>query len=377
MGKLMLIDGHSILHRAYYGVPDLTNAEGLHTNAVFGFLNIMFRLLDEEKPDYLAIAFDLGEPTFRHQMYKEYKANRNPMPPELFEQVDLIKKVLASMEIPILTMAGFEADDILGTVAKQTQEKGEDVVVISGDRDLLQLADKKIKIRIPKTSKGVTEVFNYYPEDVKQEYGVTPEEFIEVKALMGDSSDNIPGVPSIGQKTATAIIAAYHSIENAYAHLEEIKPPRAKKALGEHYDTAQFCRKLVTICTSCGISFSLQEAKLGNLYTQEAFQIIKDLDFKSFLSRFAAEASENIRLEEHFTVTDKKKTAESWVKRASALAADKEGRSFIGMQIFAAQKKVEEEQISFSFGDGNELGLGQKDEEETRGLSITGLAISL
>ena len=377
MGKLMLIDGHSILHRAYYGVPDLTNAEGLHTNAVFGFLNIMFRLLDEEKPDYLAIAFDLGEPTFRHQMYKEYKANRNPMPPELFEQVDLIKKVLASMEIPILTMAGFEADDILGTVAKQTQEKGEDVVVISGDRDLLQLADKKIKIRIPKTSKGVTEVFNYYPEDVKQEYGVTPEEFIEVKALMGDSSDNIPGVPSIGQKTATAIIAAYHSIENAYAHLEEIKPPRAKKALGEHYDTAQFCRKLVTICTSCGISFSLQEAKLGNLYTQEAFQIIKDLDFKSFLSRFAAEASENIRLEEHFTVTDKKKIAESWVKRASALAADKEGRFFIGMQIFAAQKKVEEEQISFSFGDGNELGLGQKDEEETRGLSITGLAISL
>lgn len=305
MGKLMLIDGHSILHRAYYGVPDLTNAEGLHTNAVFGFLNIMFRLLDEEKPDYLAIAFDLGEPTFRHQMYKEYKANRNPMPPELFEQVDLIKKVLASMEIPILTMAGFEADDILGTVAKQTQEKGEDVVVISGDRDLLQLADKKIKIRIPKTSKGVTEIFNYYPEDVKQEYGVTPEEFIEVKALMGDSSDNIPGVPSIGQKTATAIIAAYHSIENAYAHLEEIKPPRAKKALGEHYDTAQFCRKLVTICTSCGINFSLQEAKLGNLYTQEAFQIIKDLDFKSFLSRFAAEASENIRLEEHFTVTDK------------------------------------------------------------------------
>lgn len=140
MGKLMLIDGHSILHRAYYGVPDLTNAEGLHTNAVFGFLNIMFRLLDEEKPDYLAIAFDLGEPTFRHQMYKEYKANRNPMPPELFEQVDLIKKVLASMEIPILTMAGFEADDILGTVAKQTQEKGEDVVVISGDRDLLQLS---------------------------------------------------------------------------------------------------------------------------------------------------------------------------------------------------------------------------------------------
>lgn len=377
MGKLMLIDGHSILHRAYYGVPDLTNAEGLHTNAVFGFLNIMFRLLDEEKPDYLAVAFDLGEPTFRHQMYKEYKANRNPMPPELFEQVDLIKKVLSSMAIPILTMVGFEADDILGTVAKETQEKGEEVVVISGDRDLLQLADKKIKIRIPKTSKGVTEVYDYYPEDVKKEYGVTPEEFIEVKALMGDSSDNIPGVPSIGQKTATAIIAAYQSIDNAYQHLEEIKPPRAKKALGENYDMAQFCKKLVTICTNCGIPFSLKDAELGNLYTPEAFQMMKDLDFKSFFSRFQGNLANKVKLEEHFLVTDKQKQAEEWVKRAVRRSTQKEGQVFVGIQLFAAEKKVEEEQISFRFDAAGELGLDQAEEELTPRVELTGMALSL
>ncbi len=376
MGKLMLIDGHSILHRAYYGVPDLTNAEGLHTNAVFGFLNIMFRLLDEEKPDYLAVAFDLGEPTFRHQMYKEYKANRNPMPPELFEQVDLIKHVLSSMNIPILTMVGFEADDILGTVAKETQKKGEEVVVISGDRDLLQLADKKIKIRIPKTSKGVTEIYDYYPEDVKREYGVTPEEFIEVKALMGDSSDNIPGVPSIGQKTATAIIAAYQSIENAYAHLEEIKPPRAKKALGEHYDTAQFCRKLVTISTDCGISFSLQEAQLDNLYTPEAFQMLKSLDFKSFLNRFQTEQGK-AGLEEHFAATDNDKKAKECVRRALNQAARTEGGSRIGLQLFAAEKKEEEEQLSFLIDAGGQLGLGNGGTEERKGLSVVALAISM
>ncbi len=245
--KLVLIDGHSILNRAFYGVPELTNSEGLHTNAVYGFLNIMFKILEEEQADHLAVAFDLKEPTFRHQMYEEYKGTRKPMPEELHEQVALMKEVLGAMGVPILTMAGFEADDILGTVAKRSQAKGVEVVVVSGDRDLLQLADEHIKIRIPKTSRGGTEINDYYPEDVKNEYQVTPTEFIDVKALMGDSSDNIPGVPSIGEKTAATIIEAYGSIENAYAHIEEIKPPRAKKALEEHYDLAQMSKELAAI----------------------------------------------------------------------------------------------------------------------------------
>ena len=226
--KLVLIDGHSILNRAFYGVPQLTNSEGLHTNAVFGFLNIMFKILEEEEADHLAVAFDLPEPTFRHKMYEGYKGTRKPMPQELAEQGPLMKDVLISMGIPIMTLAGYEADDILGTLAKKNAAAGADVSIVSGDRDLLQLADTHIKIRIPRTSKGTTSVKDYYPEDVKAEYQVTPREFIDVKALMGDQSDNIPGVPSIGEKTATSLIAAYGSIENAYAHLSEIKPPRAE-----------------------------------------------------------------------------------------------------------------------------------------------------
>ena len=224
--KLVLIDGHSILNRAFYGVPDLTNAEGLHTNAVYGFLNIMFKILEEENADHLAVAFDLSAPTFRHKMYDAYKGTRKPMPEELREQVPLMKEALQTMNIPILTMEGYEADDILGTVAKRCQAEGIEVSV-SGDRDLLQLADTHIKIRIPKTSKGSTQIYDYYPEDVKEQYQVTPTEFIDVKALMGDTSDNIPGVPSIGEKTATNLIVSYGSIENAYAHDQASKSPES------------------------------------------------------------------------------------------------------------------------------------------------------
>ena len=300
MGKLVLIDGHSILNRAFYGVPELTNSEGLHTNAVYGFLNIMFKILEEEKADHLAVAFDLKEPTFRHKMYADYKGTRKPMPEELREQVPLMKEVLTAMGVPILTMAGYEADDILGTVAKRCQAEGEEVSVVSGDRDLLQLADAHIKIRIPKTSRGTTEIHDYYPEDVKREYQVTPIEFIDVKALMGDTSDNIPGVPSIGEKTATNLIVAYGSIENAYAHLEEVKPPRAKKALEEHFDMAVMSKKLAEICITCPIAFDYEDAKLENLYTPQAYQYMKRLEFKSILARFDVQEMEGNSVEEHF-----------------------------------------------------------------------------
>lgn len=300
MNKLVLIDGHSILNRAFYGVPELTNSQGLHTNAVYGFLNIMFKILEEEEADHLAVAFDLKEPTFRHRMYTAYKGTRKPMPQELHEQVPLMKDILKAMEIPILTKAGYEADDILGTVAKRCAREGIEVSVVSGDRDLLQLADTKIKIRIPKTTRGGTEVTDYYPEDVKREYMVTPTEFIDVKALMGDASDNIPGVPSIGEKTATSLIAAYGSIERAYEHLSEIKPPRAQKALAEHYDLAKLSKKLAEICIDCDIDFSYEDAKIHNLYTQEAYQYMKQLEFKSLLSRFQFEEAAAPPVEAHF-----------------------------------------------------------------------------
>ena len=212
------------MNRAFFGVPDLTNSEGLHTNAVYGFLNILFKILDEEKPQYLAVAFDRSEPTFRHQMYEAYKGTRKPMAEELRQQVPVMKEVLAAMGVVTVEQPGLEADDILGTLSVRAEGAGMEVSIISGDRDLLQLATEKVKIRIPKTKRTGTEIEDYYAADVLERYQVTPKEFIDVKALMGDSSDNIPGVPGIGEKGATNIIAAYRSIENAYAHLEEIKP---------------------------------------------------------------------------------------------------------------------------------------------------------
>jgi 5'-3' exonuclease len=232
--KLLLVDGHSILNRAFYGMPDLTNAKGLHTGAVYGFLNILFSQLDELKPDYLTVAFDVHAPTFRHEKYADYKGTRKSMPEELREQVPLMKKMLSAMGIEIREQAGLEADDILGTLAKKAEAQGMEVVLLSGDRDLLQIATDHICIRIPKTRQGQTVIENYYAKDVLETYKVTPTAFIDVKALMGDSSDNVPGVPKVGEKTATQLIVDYGSVDGVYSHLEEIKKPALKKNLSEN-----------------------------------------------------------------------------------------------------------------------------------------------
>lgn len=304
--KIVLIDGHSILNRAFYGVPDLTNSEGLHTNAIYGFLNIMFKILDEEKPEYLTVTFDVHAPTFRHEMYAEYKGTRKPMAEELRQQVPVIKEVLQAMNIEIIEKAGLEADDLLGTISRTCEEQGMDVAIISGDRDTLQLATEHVKIRIPKTKQGRTEVEDYYAADVKAAYGVTPTEFIDVKALMGDASDNIPGVPGVGEKTATKIIQEYGSIENAYAHAPEVKPPRASKNLQEFWEQACMSKTLATINTHAEIAFDLEKARYGNPYTKEAHDYFQKLQFKNLLSRFDVETTAN-DVERYFKeVTDRK-----------------------------------------------------------------------
>ena len=286
MNKIVLIDGHSILNRAFYGVPPLTNSEGLHTNAVYGFVNIMLKILDSEKPQGLAVAFDLSAPTFRHREYADYKGTRKPMPEELREQVPVIKELLAAMEIPIITMEGYEADDIIGTVAKRYQQDGYEVSIVSGDRDLLQLADAHIKILLPKTSKGETTVYTYYPDDVMAQYGVTPAGIIEMKALMGDTSDNIPGLDGVGEKTATAIIAQYGTIENAHEHAAEVKPPRASRQLLENYDRAQLSKWLATIKTDVPIEVKPEDIAVGRLFTPQAYTLARRLNFKSLMKRF-------------------------------------------------------------------------------------------
>lgn len=302
--KIVLIDGHSILNRAFYGVPNLTNAEGLHTNAVYGFLNIMFRILDEEQPRYLAVAFDLHVPTFRHKMYAEYKGTRHAMPEELREQVPVIKEVLKAMHIPTVSQEGYEADDVLGTIAARSESQGLEVTIVSGDRDLLQLATDMTKIRIPKTRSGKTVIEDYHTQDVISAYQVEPKQIIELKALMGDSSDNIPGLPGVGEKTATKIIVAYGNIENAYEHRAEIKPAKAQKAFEEHFDLAQLSKTLATINTDSPVEFALKDAEVEDFYTPEAYEWCKRLEFRNLLSRFS-EDNRRVEVTDTFeTVTD-------------------------------------------------------------------------
>lgn len=288
--KIVLIDGHSILNRAFYGLPDLTNSEGLHTNAVYGFLNILFRTLEEEQPQYLAVAFDVHAPTLRHQMYADYKGTRKPMPSELREQVPMLKEVLRAMDIELVEKAGYEADDILGTLAERCEKKGMEVTVVSGDRDILQLASDRIMIRMPKTVRGKTTIENYHAKEVLERYQVEPKQIIELKALMGDTSDNIPGIPGVGEKTATKLIVEYGSIENAYAHVEEIRPNKAKESLKNNYDLAVMSKKLATIDTNAPVECDLEHAKIRNLYTEEAYEMFRRLDFKNLLGRFDSAA---------------------------------------------------------------------------------------
>lgn len=330
--KIVLIDGHSILNRAFYGLPDLTNAEGLHTNAIYGFLTIMFKLLEEEKPEYLTVAFDVHAPTFRHKMYAEYKGTRKPMADELRQQVPVIKEVLHAMGVKTIECAGLEADDLIGTLSNRCENEGMEVTVISGDRDLLQLATEHVKIRIPKTKQGKTEIEDYYAKDVEERYQVTPKEFIDLKALMGDTADNIPGVPSVGEKTATKIITQYHSIEEAHEHVDELKPPRASKALSEHWDLAVLSKELATINVKADFAYELSEAKLGNLYTEEAYIFFQKLEFKNLLSRFDVSAPAN-KVEDGFKIITSKSEAEKVFVQA-------EEASTIGAVIFKDLENV-------------------------------------
>ena len=293
MSKFVLIDGHSILNRAFYGVPIFTNSEGLHTNAVFGFLNIMFKIIVSKQPDYMAVAFDVHQPTFRHEMFKDYKGTRKPMMEELREQVPVIKELLQKMNITTVELPGYEADDVIGTLSKKGEKAGMEVDVISGDRDLLQLASDHITICIPKTKKGQTTVEEYNTEGVMKLYKVTPTEFIDVKALMGDSSDNIPGVPGIGEKGATAIISQFGSIENAYEHADEISNTRNRNALLNNYEMAQMSKTLATINIQSPVEVTPEQCKLEDIYTEDALEMIKRLEFKSMIQRFGSVTSTN------------------------------------------------------------------------------------
>ena len=310
--KIMLVDGNSIVNRAFYGVPLLTNAEGRYTNAVYGFLNILLKLLEEETPQYLAVAFDLHAPTFRHQTFADYKGTRKGMPEELREQMPLLKEVLGAMGIAMFAQEGFEADDILGSLSQKAEQAGWSVVVVSGDRDLLQIASDTLKVRIPKTKGGRTETEDYYAADVIEKYGVTPTEFIDVKALMGDASDNIPGVPGIGEKTASKIIQQYHTLENAILHASEVKPKKASENLVTYAAQARLSQYLATIVRDMDIALVPEDLQIKNLFTPEAYALVKRLEFKSLLPHFEQSAKAAVPTTQNYRHITTKSEAQAY-----------------------------------------------------------------
>lgn len=297
MNKLLLIDGNSIMNRAFYGIPDMTTNDGRHTNAIYGFLNIILKVIEEEQATHICVAFDLKKKTFRHEMYEAYKGTRKGMPEELHEQMPRIKEILQAMHIRIVEQEGFEADDLIGTLSKKGEREGFAVTILSGDRDLLQLATDTVLVRIPKTKHGKTEVEDYYAKNVVETYGVTPLIFIDMKGLMGDTSDNIPGVPGIGEKTAAKLLAEYGDLDGVYAVVDSMKASKMKQNLIENKDLAYLSKTLATIKLDCPIPFEFSEATYNDPFNAEAYTLFEDLELKSFYKRFSVEKKEELTFE--------------------------------------------------------------------------------
>lgn len=293
MSRLLVVDGNSIMNRAFYGIMGnkmLMTKDGTYTNAVYGFLAIIFKVIDDLKPEYMAVAFDLKAPTARHKMYEGYKANRHGMPDELAAQMPIIKDVLRAMNITIIEKEGYEADDVLGTLAKIGEADGVEVTILSGDRDTFQLATDKVTIRIPRTKAGKTEEDDFDRSKVIETYGVEPKQLIEVKGLMGDTSDNIPGVPGVGEKTALNLIKEYKTIENLYKCLEDgtatsVKG-KMKEKIVENKELADLSRFLGTINVEVPFDEKIEDLKVKEWNNEEVLTIFKELNFSRFIDRF-------------------------------------------------------------------------------------------
>jgi DNA polymerase-1 len=318
--KLMIMDGNSIINRAFYGLQLLSNSEGLYTNAVYGFLNILFKHLEEEKPQYLCVAFDMRTPTFRHKDFEQYKAHRKGMPDELAVQLPVLKDVLEAMNIAIFQKEGYEADDIIGTISRVCEENDLQCVVLTGDKDSLQLASQKTKIKLLITRKGVTEAEEYDDKKVFEKYGVTPEQFIDVKGLMGDPSDNIPGVSGVGEKTALSLIQAYKSIDELYKNIEFVNVRKnIKESLINNKEMAFLSKKLATIDRNIPIDVDLSSCLREEYNREKLLELFRKLEFKSFIQKLQLESIEKETLAsqgsyEHITTIDEFKKVVDIVK---------------------------------------------------------------
>ena len=302
MKKLVLIDGNSIINRAFYGImgsKSLMSADGMYTNGIYGFLSIYFKIMEDIKPEYVAVAFDLKAPTKRHLLYKEYKGTRKGMPEELAQQMPVLKEVLRAMNITIIEKEGYEADDILGTLAKFGKDQGLDVTILTGDRDSFQLIEENITVRIPRTKMGTTEEEDYTPAKIKEEYGLEPIKLIEVKGLMGDTSDNIPGVPGIGEKTAISLIQEYGSIENLYEKIEKNEDTlkgKTREKIAENKELADLSRTLGTIDTHVPLEEGLTDLEKKEWNNEAVYEIFKKLRFNRYIERFFTRKRKETRL---------------------------------------------------------------------------------
>ncbi len=312
MKKLVAIDGNSIMNRAFYGIMNskmLMTTDGIYTNAIYGFLNILFKILNEEKPDYICVAFDLKAPTFRHKKYDGYKATRKGMPDELRMQMPIIKDILRAMNITICELEGYEADDIIGTLSSKAEKEGLEALLLTGDRDYLQLATDKVTIRIPTTKMGNTESTDYTPEIIKEKYGINPIQFIQIKGLMGDTSDNIPGVPGVGEKTAFSLITKYNDLDTIYnaldsgEELEGIKG-KLKEKLEANKELAFLSRDLGTIYKEVPLDFNIEDLKIQNYNDEELYNLFTKLQFKNFIEKLGLKKSEDFKEQEENIIPD-------------------------------------------------------------------------
>jgi len=301
--KLVLIDGNSIIYRAFFALPLLNNDKGVYTNAVYGFTTMLLRILEEEKPTHMLVAFDAGKTTFRHKTYKEYKGGRQKTPPELSEQFPLVRELLDAFHISHYELDQYEADDIIGTLAKEGSKKEWEVTVISGDKDLLQLVSEKVTVNL--TRKGISEVDSYTPQFLEEKMGVSSSQIIDMKALMGDSSDNIPGVPGIGEKTAVKLLKKYETLDNVYAHLDEISGKKLKENLTNYKDDAYLSQELATINLSTPTTIQLDEVTYTGFESSSVYSIFKNLEFNSLLDKVDDGDTEiNNKTEEKFQNID-------------------------------------------------------------------------
>lgn len=314
MKKLVAIDGNSIMNRAFYGIMNsklLVTTDGTYTNAIYGFLSILFKLLNDEKPDYICVTFDLKAPTFRHKKYDGYKATRKGMPDELRMQMPIIKDVLRAMNITVLELEGYEADDILGTLAKYGDENDIQVLLLTGDKDSLQLVSDNVTVRIPTTKMGATESTDYTPEVIKEKYGIEPIQFIQVKGLMGDTSDNIPGVPGVGEKTAFSLIQMYHDVDNIYSKLEageelEKVKGKLKEKIVDNKELAYLSLELGTIFRDVPIGIELSNIEYKEFNNEELYNLFVKLQFRNFIEKLGLKegVQENKIEEEEIIIND-------------------------------------------------------------------------